>query len=257
MGECINLRRGGLRRALPVLDKSYPKAATVMRSGGEVTLEVKITTPGVPDKYTYQWYKDGAAISGATNSTYKFSTNIAAGQYSVYCNVTNAAGTVKSRTAVVQIDEPYLYYLGNPGGAYTAGWQITKAQPNGTAYTIGTLTMGDTSMVMNLSANNDGFVAPAKKTDLTYYSKIRAQVEFYHQQTSSNWRLAVVSANAPAKNYIVAETVVAAPAAANTVETKTIELNVSNLKDSYYVGIMGWSSGYETRATIKSVTLIP
>ncbi|HVU35927.1 MAG TPA: immunoglobulin domain-containing protein [Opitutaceae bacterium] len=52
---------------------------------------------------TYQWYKDGVAISGATDSTYVVNsvTTVDAGTYTV--KATNSGGTVTSAAAVVQV----------------------------------------------------------------------------------------------------------------------------------------------------------
>ena len=79
--------------AKPVLDAAYPVDKSMI-PGESVTLEVRIATAGNPASYTYQWYKDGAAVSGATASTLVVN---ASGAY--YCVVTNTAGSVTSRTA--------------------------------------------------------------------------------------------------------------------------------------------------------------
>src|SRR5207302_6117091 len=55
---------------------------------------------------TYQWYKDGVAISGATSSTYTILTvlGINSGNYSV--KVTNAGGWVMSNNATLNVSAP-------------------------------------------------------------------------------------------------------------------------------------------------------
>ena len=41
---------------LPVLDSAYPVDVTqLQQADGSATFEVKITTAGIPDEYTYQW----------------------------------------------------------------------------------------------------------------------------------------------------------------------------------------------------------
>ena len=84
---------------LPVLNSSYPQNVTVEK-GKSVTSKVTIDTAGNPDSYTYQWYKNGSAVSGATNASYTY-TPSAVGKTTLYCKVTNAAGTVTSRTATI------------------------------------------------------------------------------------------------------------------------------------------------------------
>lgn len=72
---------------------AQPTAATIL-TGTSQTLSV--TADGL--EMGYQWYKDGAAIDGATHPTYAAS---AAGSYTVA--VTNTAGTVTSTAAVIAV----------------------------------------------------------------------------------------------------------------------------------------------------------
>ena len=119
MGECLIMRRGGESYELPVLDASYPKDAAVTASpGGSASFSVRITTPGRPAEYTYQWYKNGAAISGATGASLTLTGLTAAATYSVYCKVTNKAGSVASRTATLTV-RSYL-----PAYTYTGSAQL-------------------------------------------------------------------------------------------------------------------------------------
>jgi hypothetical protein len=67
---------------------------------------------GDPGPYTYQWYLNGVAVSGATSSTWNF-TLTSPGTYAVYLNVTDGAGlTAKSNVATVNVDpavpEPFF-----------------------------------------------------------------------------------------------------------------------------------------------------
>lgn len=104
MGECLIMRRGGESYELPVLDASYPKDAAVTASpGGSVSFSVRITTPGRPAEYTYQWYRNGAAISGANGAALTLTGLTTAATYSVYCKVTNKAGSVNSRAATLTV----------------------------------------------------------------------------------------------------------------------------------------------------------
>ena len=119
MGECLIVRRGGESYELPVLDASYPKDAAVTASpGGSASFSVHITTPGRPAEYTYQWYKNGAAVSGANAATLTLTALTAVATYSVYCKVTNKAGSVSSRTATLTV-RSYL-----PAYTYTGSHQL-------------------------------------------------------------------------------------------------------------------------------------
>jgi hypothetical protein len=87
---------------------------SVLADGGSATFKVSIATPGVPASYTFQWYVNNEPVSGATSATYIRTGNSTAGTYSVYCKVTNDAGVVQSRTALLTVTEtvPTYTYTG-------------------------------------------------------------------------------------------------------------------------------------------------
>lgn len=114
MGECLKTRRGGVKYELPVLNSSYPKDVSLTVIEGNTTsatFYTEISTPGNPAKYTYQWYVDGAKVSGATSSSYTKTGLSSTATHKVYCEITNKAGTVTTRTAtlsVVKYTKPVL-----------------------------------------------------------------------------------------------------------------------------------------------------
>ena len=119
MGECLIVRRGGESYELPVLSASYPRDVTVTAAAGaSASFSVSITTPGRPAEYTYQWYRNGAAVSGGTAASLTLTGLTAAATYSVYCKVTNKAGSVNSRTATLTV-RSYL-----PTYTYTGSQQL-------------------------------------------------------------------------------------------------------------------------------------
>ncbi|SUS03568.1 hypothetical protein DF3PB_1010003 [uncultured Defluviicoccus sp.] len=81
---------------------TQPAGQTVI-AGASVTLTVTATGSPAP---TYQWRKNGTAITGATGNSYVFTgvTTAQAGTYSVV--VTNSAGTVTSGNAVLAVNPP-------------------------------------------------------------------------------------------------------------------------------------------------------
>lgn len=116
MGECLITRRSGESYELPVLNSSYPQNVTVTQAATVIaTFSVIISTPGKPAEYTYQWYINGSPISGATGATYTYNAYQAVGNYSIYCTVTNKAGTVTSRTATFTVRSylPIYSYTGS------------------------------------------------------------------------------------------------------------------------------------------------
>ena len=141
MGECLIVRRGGQAYKLPVLNENYPQDATIVASAsGSAGFSVQITEPGNPAEYTYTWYKGGSVISGATGSSVTISGLTAAQTATVYCEVTNKAGTVTSRVATLTVRDwkPAYSYSGTStfinDGNYN--WRIKFL-------TSGTLTVSD------------------------------------------------------------------------------------------------------------------
>ena len=110
MGECLLVCRGGEIKKLPVLDYDYPKDMTVWGDGGSATFQVAISADGRPKDYSYQWYRDGELATWATGPTCTFYNLSQAKSYSVYCVVTNTAGSVTSRTAQLTVKNPNLAY---------------------------------------------------------------------------------------------------------------------------------------------------
>lgn len=115
MAECLIMRRGGEFYELPVLNSSYPKDVTILESAsGSATFHVQIDTAGKPAEYTYQWYVNGSKVSGATTASYTKKSLTSAATYSVYCVITNKAGSVTSRQATLTVTstKPTYTYSG-------------------------------------------------------------------------------------------------------------------------------------------------
>ncbi|NLV41550.1 MAG: hypothetical protein GXY15_10040 [Candidatus Hydrogenedentes bacterium] len=83
------------------------------------TFSVEATPPPLGSP-TYQWYKDGTLISGATNSTYTRSPLVGADSGSYTCVVGNTVnpgqGTVTSNAAVLTVTESPIVFSQQPAG---------------------------------------------------------------------------------------------------------------------------------------------
>ncbi|HJQ32413.1 MAG TPA: immunoglobulin domain-containing protein [Pyrinomonadaceae bacterium] len=108
---------------------SQPASQTVV-TGGSALFNV-IATGTAP--LSYQWYKDGSLISGATSSSFSLSNVQAtdAGGYSVV--VSNAAGTANSNTAALTVTDQLpgqIYNLQGFAQAATGAGIVPETDPN-------------------------------------------------------------------------------------------------------------------------------
>ena len=70
------------------------------------TVTFTVTATGTPP-FTYQWYRNGVAISGATSSSYTIGATLSSQNGSVYTvAVTNAGGTVMSAPCALTVNTP-------------------------------------------------------------------------------------------------------------------------------------------------------
>lgn len=89
----------------PILDETYPQSVSI-NATESASFEVRIIEDGSPNSYTYQWYYNGNAVSGATSKTYIVNTTKNdGGTHLIWCDVTNEAGTVISSTATLTVDD--------------------------------------------------------------------------------------------------------------------------------------------------------
>lgn len=110
MGNCYLVRRGGAGKRLPVLSAAYPADVTMWGEGGNAVFKVEIEKEGRPSAYTYQWFRNGTPVSGAAGAACTFTNLTKAGTDSIYCVVTNGAGSVVSRIAALTVKSPVMTY---------------------------------------------------------------------------------------------------------------------------------------------------
>ncbi len=102
---------------------SQPASVSVA-SGGSAIFSVTAAGTGT---LTYQWYKDGTAVSGATSASYTVSSATAANAGSYYVKVTSPYGVVTSSAATLTVD-------GNGGTSHPAFFTGEAALSNDVYY---------------------------------------------------------------------------------------------------------------------------
>jgi len=105
----------------PPLSASTSPLSTSILVGQSVTFTSTVSGGYTP--YTYQWYLNGALVSGAPSNTWTF-TSTTSGIYYIHLKVTDAKGnTAQSETARITVSTP-------PVGGYSFPIQVsTKAEP--------------------------------------------------------------------------------------------------------------------------------
>ena len=108
----VRIRRGGSWFYAAALCRSAHRSAVVPEANTDRFLGFRVAlvlvnpaaAQPVDNNLTYQWYKDGKAISGATSPSYKISSvkNSDAGRYTV--TVSNSVGSVTSSAAVLTVN---------------------------------------------------------------------------------------------------------------------------------------------------------
>lgn len=150
----------------------HPASATVLL-GSALNLSVTATGPG--STITYQWFRDGTAIPGATASTYVVAASTASNWGIYHVNVSNALGTVTSNPAMVQIDGPPVITLQPVNTSITATGTATLKvnavsattltyywKKNGTQVTQpASITGGPSTVSFTLTLQSSGDASPA------------------------------------------------------------------------------------------------
>ena len=124
---------------------TQPQATTIC-SGSTISLSTTATGNGL----TYQWFKDGVSISGATNSTYSLSSATSANSGSYTVKITSSCGAnVTSSVATVTVNQPV-------SNITVSGVTIANGDYlwNGNA-------SNDGSVASNWFVNNNGVYTPA------------------------------------------------------------------------------------------------
>lgn len=205
----------------PDIDDIHPKDATV-EVNNSVTCEVVIETEGTPAEYTYQWYKDGNAIDGANESSYTFVSDTV-GTTNLYCVVTNAAGSVTSRTATVTTEVYYIFKDGKFANSGSWGFTGDDSEDEGE------LKDG----VLHLYDQSSGWASiySTKKYDFTKRKKLYFRcTKLYQNGSDSKFYFGVADTQGDSK-YIASYNI----DAYSTSSKKTFTVDVSKISGTHYV----------------------
>ena len=162
---------------------------------GQSRIFTSTVTGGNPP-YTYQWYRNGTAVSGATSSTWTF-TPSAAGHYGVQLIVTDAAdyeGQSNIVTDIIVYAQPTVTISpAQVNMTINATQQFTSAVAGGLApytyqwyYSNNTAITGATASTLTYKANQTGtYIIYLNATDSTNYKakSNNATINVYSQPT--------------------------------------------------------------------------
>ena len=124
----------------------------ILDAGSSASLKVAATGTA---PLTYQWYKNGTAISGATASTLTYSSSTTANSGNYYCMVKNPGSSANSSTASLQI-----VAVVSTGSAQIS-WSTPTTRQDGTALTASEIAG------YNLYHSNTGTSSLTKLASLT------------------------------------------------------------------------------------------
>jgi sugar lactone lactonase YvrE len=116
---------------------TQPQSATV--TAGQVASFSVTATSTTSSPLTYQWYRNGAAISGATSASYAFTASSADNGAGFYVSVNDGSLAVQSSTATLTVTPAQLQLslvagnIGGPGNLDGQGANARFSYPGATA----------------------------------------------------------------------------------------------------------------------------
>jgi hypothetical protein len=167
IGGCAGGFQGSRPEALTPPTLTGPTSQTVM-VGQTATFSV---TAGGSGPLSYQWYKNGVAISGATSSTYTTPGTVAGDDGSVFTVVvSNPAGSVTSGPATLTVQSPAplakSIVPSNATPPYNAAVTLVPTFAGGTAV-IGSMGVGS-SDITAAAVSGSAYPTPALTSAKTY-----------------------------------------------------------------------------------------
>ena len=210
---------------LPTLDEAYPKDATVDKRSN-ITSEVVITEDGNPAEYTYQWYKNGTAVEGATEASYTFTAE-KVGTVELYCKVSSSVGTVTSRTATITAKNELVLI---PGASFSSA---TKVNQN-----VVITRNSDDTYTVRVPINGGAGIS----VDVTEYKTMEIYAS-YNTASGTDPKIGLFSAINPS-NFITGYDGGSAAATVNT------RYDISSVTGSKYFGLYNTTAGDENETKV-------
>jgi hypothetical protein len=154
------------------LDSRYPADSSPF-VGEIATFYIATTEFGYPASYTCQWYVNGVAVPGATGTSFNH-IRTTEGTDTVYCVVTNDAGSVQSRVATFTAQRIYLYYYGDTCNAVSGGWVAARSAPSSDDYINGLALNSNHIQLVSKENQYSAACASGYAIDLSRHTRLNA-----------------------------------------------------------------------------------
>lgn len=160
---------GGFQGYRPVAPSVTQPASVTIPVGQTATFSVTATGTGA---MTYQWFKNGVAISGATSSTYTTPATVAGDSGAVFTvTVTNSAGSATSgpATLTVQLPPPLAKSLvpSSTTPPYNSSVQLFPTFSGATTAVIGSHGVGSSDITTS-AVSGSSYPTPPLTSTTTY-----------------------------------------------------------------------------------------
>ena len=155
---------------------TQPQNATV--TAGSITGELTVAATG--NDLTYQWYKDGAKISNETKATLTIPTDLTAGTYKFYVEVTSSkdgyTSTVKSTEVTVTVKPVAPVYSAGSVAGDVSDKTITITNSTNLPAGEYKLYKGDDTVLATVTLNDEGTALNFAKVEGLAESETQFQI---------------------------------------------------------------------------------
>lgn len=199
-----------------------------LSQGQSATLKVSVngTLP-----FTYQWYKDGTEITGATTNYYSIASALPADTGAYTVKVTNTVGSVTSSAVLISVTAataPYFNY-----------------QPNNVSYTAGSSTslyvsVSGTSPITYVWKNGDTVVSTQTNYPYLDFSNLQVSNSGTYTVTVSN-----VAGSATSSSFTVTVSAPTAPTISSNPSNQTVSVGASFSFYAYVTSHGGGTISYQ------------